>query len=72
MNYSVLKSFGKAFRAVAITTGSVAAAAGLLALQNPEVVAPIVAVGPFGPIVALAVQGLAVVAFDALKHRNKE
>ena len=70
MNYSFLKSVGKAFKAVGLVAGSAAGVAGLAYLSNPAALAPILALGPAGPVLALAVQAVATVGLDYLKHRG--
>jgi hypothetical protein len=67
------KSIGKALRDVGITVGTVAAVSALTAVQNPEVVAPIIAVlpGPAGAAALLVIPILAKAGIDALKHRDK-
>jgi len=67
-----LKSLGKAFKEVGIAAGSAAAVAGLVFLQEPEVLAPvIVAFGPWGLVAAPALQFGVKYLLDAVKHRNK-
>lgn len=66
-------SLGKAFRDLGITVGTVAATAGLIALQNPEVLAPVAAAMP--PVGAalwlITMPILAKAGVDALKHADK-
>jgi hypothetical protein len=66
----ILKSIGKALRDVGIVVGSVAAVAGLAAAQDPEVLLPLYGLGPYGPIIALAVSIAAKTGQDYIKHRG--
>jgi hypothetical protein len=64
------KSFVKALRDVGIVVGSLGATASLLALQNPEILAPLAVTGPFGLVAVLAIPVGAKALQDYLKHRN--
>lgn len=66
----MLRSIGKALRDVGIVIGSTAAVAGLAVAQDPTILAPIAAIGPFGPLVAFGVSIAARAGLDYLKHRN--
>ena len=68
----MFRSIGKAFRDVGIVAGSIAAVAGLTALQDPAVLIPFVALGPYGPLVALGVSLVARAGTDYFKHRNDQ
>jgi hypothetical protein len=65
------KSLLKAFRDVGIVAGSLAATAGVVALQNPEVLAPLAVAGPFGTLAFLAIPVAAKALQDYLKHRGE-
>ena len=67
------KSVGKALKDVVITVASVGALAGLTALADPAVLAPIIAAapGPVGVLVLLVVPVVVKAAKDAIKHRDK-
>jgi len=64
------KSLGKALRDVGIVVGSIAAVAGLAALQDPTVLVSLVALGPYGPLIAVGIGLAAKAGQDYLKHRN--
>jgi hypothetical protein len=67
----VKRSIVKGLRDTAITIGSIGALAGLAAAQDPEVLAPLVAVvGPYGAVVLFVVPWVAKTAADLIKHRN--
>lgn len=69
---SLGKSLGKAFKHVGLGAAVVGGAAGLVYLSNPEALVPLVAAaGPWGPVLAIAVQLSASIALDQLKHRQK-
>ena len=68
----IFKSIGKAFRDVGIIAGSVAAVAGRAVLQDPTVLVAFVALGPYGPLIALGVSLAAKAGQDYIKHRGEK
>ena len=63
-----MRSLVKALRDVGIVVGSISATAGLLALQNPEVLVPIAALGPYGALAVIVVPIVAKTLQDKFKH----
>lgn len=66
-----MRSLVKALRDVGIIVGSAAATAGLVSVQSPEALAPLVALGPYGALAVVLVPILAKTLQDKLKHAKK-
>ena len=66
-----LRSLGKAFRDVGIFVGSAAAVAGAVALQDPVALAPLLVLGPYGPLLVFGVSLAGKTLQDYLKHRGE-
>lgn len=65
------RSVWKGLRDTGIVIGTAAATAGLIAAQDPEVLAPLaVSLGPYGAIALFVVPWAARAALDAIKHRK--
>ena len=63
-------SVGKAFKNVGLTVGTAAGIAALYAIQDPKVLAPLIAAGPYGAIAALVIPLIAHTVVDQIKHRG--